>query len=111
MYGQRGHITERHQECNWQTPPEDYLAEEEARIQALELEWQQREADEQPVTLTWDLDGVTIDGVSGGWALLHQGDEFHPVTLARGRAVREYRILEHQGTYTCTAQLVRAYQR
>ena len=40
MYG-RNHGT-----GDWQggwNPPEDYLAEEEARIQAVEREWQQRE--------------------------------------------------------------------
>lgn len=61
--------------------------------------------------LTWDLDGVTIDGQPGPWALLAQETEHTPLTLARGLDVCEYRILDHQDNYTCTAQLVRAYQR
>ena len=40
-----GHCTGTKHECNWQNPPVDYLAKEEARIQAIELEWQQREHD------------------------------------------------------------------
>lgn len=39
-----GHCTGMKHEHNW-NPPIEYLMEEEARIQAIELEWQQREHD------------------------------------------------------------------
>lgn len=111
MYGRGHHQNGATTELSWQTPPEEYLAEEEARIQAMELEWQQREADEQPVCLEWDLGGVVILGQPGVWTILRQQDEYTPLTLARGLAVREYAILAHQDGQRCTAQLVRTYQR
>lgn len=60
MYGRGHHRNGRITELQWQTPPTDYLAEEEARIQA--LEWQQRELD------TAQAARVTTDAAEAlGW--------------------------------------------
>jgi len=51
MSYRKGHMRNgRKAEKSWTTPPADYLAEEEARIQVIEREWEQRnaQATEQP---------------------------------------------------------------